>query len=293
MILHNRNSLRYVALGFIILYGSGFVGAKIGFPFASPVAFLVVRFCLSTLLLLGCALVLKAKWPTSLMQVVHIVISGLLLLCTFSIGTWVSMDMGVPPATSALIIALQPILVTLISYVVFRQKASLRMWLGLLLGFIGVVLVVIEHAKFDHNYTIGIMMSVLGLIGLSFGSIYQKKYCGVINIWTTGVIQSASAAIVCLIISMIFDIHIHIQWSAQFIFALFWMSIVVSLGAISLLYILILNGESSKVASLFYLVPVVTAVISYFVFGMTLDFLQLFGMLVAAGGVYLVNKAQH
>ncbi len=287
----NRNeqlTVTTISILFIILYGSGFVGAKLGFPFAKPLTFLVWRFAFNTLILLLIALLAKAKWPKNWKQLGHIAVSGLFLVGTFSIGTWVSMDMGVPPAISALIIALQPLSVAVASYFILKKKISKTQWFGFILGLIGVILVVGEKASFSTHYLVGVLMSVLGLLGLTVGNLYQKQFCSDMNIFTGGAIQSFASGIVCLVLAFFFE-PMTVQWTGQFIFALFWMCIVVSVGAISFLYILLRKGESHKVASLFYLVPAVTAVASYFVFKTTLDKWEIIGMLVAMLGVAMVN----
>ena len=277
-----------ISLLFIVLYGSGFVGAKLGFPFAKPLTFLTVRFALSVVVLLAIALIVKAKWPSRLIDVVHISVSGLFLVCLFSIGTWVSMDMGVPPAVSALIIALQPLSVAIASHFFLNKKVGGIQWLGFLLGLIGVACVVGEKASFNSTYLVGVIMSFLGLIGLTVGNLYQKRFCQSMNIFTGGVIQSAASGVVCFIGALLFE-PLHVQWTGQFVFALTWMSIVISIGAISFLYILISKGEAHKVASLFYLVPVATAIIAYLVFNTLLDRVEIIGMLIAVVGVSLVN----
>lgn len=273
---------------FILLYGSGFVGAKLGFPFAKPLVFLVWRFGISTVLLLLLSFIMKAAWPNTWKQVGHIAVSGFFLVALFSIGTWESMDLGVPPAISALIIALQPMMVALISYFFFKNSIDKSQWAGLILGLLGVVLVVGEQASFDKTYLVGILMSFIGLLGLTVGNLYQKKFCTTMNIFTGGVIQSVSSGILCLLLALCFEPFV-VHWTGQFVFAMFWMCVVVSLGAISFLYILLRKGESHKVASLFYLIPAVTALISYFVFHTTLDVIQLIGMAIAMLGVCLVN----
>lgn len=277
-----------ISVLFIILYGSGFVGAKLGLPFAQPLIFLTWRFLISTILLLLLAFFTKAAWPTSWKAAGHIAVSGIFLVCIFSVGTWISMNMGVPPAISALIIALQPLAVAVASYFFLDTQISKMQWFGFILGLVGVILVVGEKASFNSYYLGGILMSVFGLFGLTVGNLYQKQFCGQMNIFTGGVIQSVASGIICFVFA-IFCEPLTVQWTGQFIFALLWMCVVVSLGAISFLYILLRKGESHKVASIFYLVPAVTAIISYFVFKSTLDRYEIAGMLIAMLGVGLVN----
>ena len=289
---NNRSNNKWlvlsISIGFIILYGSGFVGAKLGFPYAKPLVFLVWRFAISSALLLALAWVFKSKWPSNFKQLIHTSIAGLFLVGLFSIGTWESMDMGVPPAISALIIALQPLVVAIASYFIFKKAIDKKQWMGLLLGLLGVILVVGEQASFNKIYLAGVLMSFLGLFGLAFGNLYQKYFCTEMNIFSGGFIQSVVSGFMCLVLSAFLE-PFAVQWTGQFIFSMFWMCVVVSLGAISFLYILIKKGESHKVASLFYLIPAVTALISYVVFHTTLEKVQLTGMAIATLGVGLVN----
>src|SRR3990167_8859726 len=162
-----------ISILFIVLYGSGFVGAKLGFPFAKPLVFLVWRFAISTILLLLLAFFTKASWPKTWKQAGHISVSGIFLVCTFSVGTWVSMNMGVPPAISALIIALQPLSVAVASYFILKKEISIMQWVGFILGLMGVILVVGGNTSFNAHYLLGIFMSIIGLLGLTIGNLYQ------------------------------------------------------------------------------------------------------------------------
>jgi len=288
---HSANDKWFVlsiSIGFVVLYGSGFVGAKLGFPFAKPLVFLVWRFAISSILLVALALVCRSTWPSSFRQIVHTSISGVFLVGIFAICTWESMNTGVPPAISALIVALQPLVVAIASYLIFKKSIDGKQWVGLIFGLLGVILVVGEQASFDKSYITGVLLSFFGLFAGAFGTLYQKHFCTEMHIFTGGAIQSIASGILCMILAGFLE-PFTVEWTGQFIFSLFWMSVVVSLGAISFLYMLIGSGESHKVASLFYLIPAVTALISYFVFDTTLDAIQLTGMAVATLGVSLVN----
>jgi drug/metabolite transporter (DMT)-like permease len=283
----NKSTL-IMSLLFILLYSSGFVAAKIGLSYAPPLIFLAVRFALTVAILAVIALILKAPWPKSWRMVFHVSIAGLLLVGVFSVGTWVSISMGLPPAISALIIALQPLLVAISAHFLLKEEVGLQQWIGFILGLIGVALVVGEGVSFSPHYLAAVLLSVLGLVGVSAGSLYQKKFCSNMNVFTGGIIQSGVSGIICLILATGFE-SFSIQWSGRFIFALFWMSVVVSIGAISLLYLLLRTGKANKVSSIFYLVPVVTAIIAYFVFGSILTYSELIGMAITVIGVSFVN----
>lgn len=279
----------FMPIIFVILYGSGFVGAKLGLPYTGPLTFLLLRFICATALLCLIALFLRAPWPRRLQEIGHIMIAGLLMQGVFSVGVFEAINLGISPATSALIIALQPILVALCSAPILGIKIRLPQWIGLILGLLGVLLVVSHKLTFSHTHIIGLAMSFLGLFGLTAGNLYQKRFCSHMNIFSGGMIQSLTAGIAVTVGAFLFE-SMQVSWTNQFIFALVWMSVVVSTGALSVLYLLLRHGEVAQVASLFYLVPVSTAIIAFFIYNEAIDMLGLVGIFITALGIILVQK---
>lgn len=274
---------------FVTLYGSGFVGAKMGLPYTQPLTFLVWRFAFSSFLLSLLALFLGSTWPKNIKDIAHIMVAGILMQAIFSAGAFTAIYMGISPAVSALIIALQPILVAVGASPILGETIFLRQWLGLILGLLGVALVVIHNISLDHAHMEGIMMAVVGLLGLTAGNLYQKRFCSSMNIFTGGVFQSIAAFGAVLIGAWLFE-PMTIVWSGSFVFALSWMTVGVSLGAVSILYLLIRQGEVSQVASIFYLVPVSTAILSYLIYQQGIDRLGMLGIAITALGIILVNS---
>ncbi|MBA2652132.1 MAG: DMT family transporter [Tatlockia sp.] len=279
----------FMPLVFISLYGSGFVGAKLGLPYAQPLTFLVLRFACTALLLLLMVFLWHSPWPRKLNELAHIMVAGLLMLGVFSAGVFVAINCGISPSISALIIALQPILVGLGAGPILGEKIRVQQWAGLLLGLLGVFLVVSHKLTFSHMDMVGLAMNFLGLLGLTAGNLYQKRFCADMNIFSGGLIQSLTAGVAVFIAALIFE-SMQIVWNGQFIFALAWMSIVVSFGALSVLYLLIRHGEATRVASLFYLVPVSTSLFAYFVYNETIDKFTIGGIIIIALGIMLVQK---
>lgn len=278
-------------LVFVTLYGSGFVGAKLGLPYAAPLPFLAWRFLIAAILLMFIAFFVNAAWPKKISEVLHMSMAGLLTIATFSAGTFMTIYLGVSPAISALIIALQPILVALGAGPILGEKITLRKWCGLFLGLMGVVLVVYHKVTFSHAHVIGVFTSVIGLLGLTAGNLYQKRFCSKMNIFTGGAIQALAAGIAMLVLGLIFE-SMHVEWTGQFIFALTWMTVVVSIGALSILYLLIRHQEASQVASIFYLVPVSTTILSFLLFKENIDLFAVMGIVITAFGVILANKGK-
>jgi drug/metabolite transporter (DMT)-like permease len=128
----------------------------------------------------------------------------------------------------------------------------------------------------------------MALMGITLGTLYQKRFCAGMDLRSAGVIQYAATGVVLLALALLFE-SMRIRWTAEFLFALGWLVLVLSVGAVGLLYTLIRRGAAARVASLFYLTPPFTAVFAYFLFGETLSPLAVLGMGLAIAGVVLVN----
>ncbi|WP_339721418.1 DMT family transporter [Marinomonas primoryensis] len=283
-----NNSKKWLfPLIFVSIYGSGFVGAKLGLPDANPLSFLSYRFMIAGLILLFVAYLLKIELPKA-KDFFHISIAGSLTVAVFSIGVFESINLGLSPAISALIIALQPILVSIFARKMVNETLSLSQWVGLGLGLAGVLIVVSNNIDTSTTSSFSIFFSFLALIGLTFGNLYQKKYCSNMNVFIGGSIQSLISFLICIPLMMIFEGY-RVEWTTSYIIALSYMSIGVSIGALTILYLMIREGNVSKVASVFYLVPVSAAFSGYLLFGETFEYSTLIGASIVLMGVLLTN----
>ncbi len=273
---------------FVLLWSTGFIGAKYGLPFAPPMTFLTLRFAVVTILLAAIAALTRAPWPATRREVGHLALAGLLLQGVYLGGVFASLAEGVDAGISALIVGVQPAVTALLAGPVLGERVTARQWLGFGLGLAGVALVVTNRFGQGHGTAFGYALSVLALIGITVGTLYQKRYVAQADLRSGNVIQFAAATILTLPVAALTETP-HIVWTAQFVLALAWLCIVLSLGAITLLYILIRRGAASRVASLFYLVPPVTAVMAWALFGEALGPTVLTGMAMVAIGVALVN----
>lgn len=271
---------------FVAVSGSGFVGARLGLPHAEPFTFLALRFTVAAAILGAIAVLLRAPWPRTLTEFAHIVAAGLLGIGLFSAAVFYSLALGVPPAVSALIIALHPILVALGAGHWLGERVSPRQWTGLLLGLAGVYLVLRGRLAADPAYLGAALLSALGLLGLVAGNLYQKARCPQMNAFTGSAVQYVGCALTMLP-GMASIESGRVDWTDEFLFALFWMTVPVSVGAVTLLQVLIRRGEVSRVASYFYLLPVSAAFTAYLVFGQTIEASAFSGIALAAAGVTL------
>lgn len=274
---------------FVLLWSTGFIGGKLGLPYAEPFTFLLWRYGIVTLLLLTLALATRAPWPSTPLQAVHIAVAGVLVNAVYIGGVFYAIHQGVPSGIVSLIVGLQPLFTAVAAGRVLGEKVSGKQWLGFGLGLLGVLLVLFDKISFTAGNPRGILMSILALAGITVGTLYQKRYCAALDMRSGGVIQFSASTLVMALAAPLCE-TMQVQWSGKFVFALVWLVLVLSLGAISLLHILIRKGEASRVASLFYLVPPVTSLLAFMIFGERLGLLALFGMCVTVAGVALAVR---
>jgi len=275
---------------FVFLWSTGFIGAKYGVPYAEPFTFLAIRMALASTLLLLLALAMKAPWPSA-GSAGHTAVAGLLVHGFYLGGVFYAVLMKVPLGQVALIVGLQPVLTAFLAGPLFGERLGRWQWAGIALGFLGVVLVVSAKTGGEIASPAGIACCIAALVGITAGTLYQKRYCSDLDIRTSGVIQFAATGVAFGLGAFALETRA-VVWSGQFVFALAWLTLVLSLGAITLLYVLIRNGAAAKVASLFFLTPPVTAVMAYFLFGEVLSFSALLGLVVTAVGVALVARGK-
>ena len=284
---------RLMPLLFVLLWSTGFIGAKFGLPYAEPLTFLVTRYLLVIGLMTLLALAMRAPWPASPREAVHIGVTGVLVQALYLGGVFMSIHRGLPAGISALVVGMQPLLTAALAGVLLGERVSARQWSGLALGFGGVALVVGSKANVDGVTTEALVHmltpAVAALLGITVGTLYQKRFCPRFDLRTGSVLQFLpSLALTALVASQTETLAV--QWTGDFVFALLWLVLVLSIGAISLLNLLIRSGSAVNVASLFYLTPPTTALIAWAMFGETLSALAIAGMALAVSGVWLARK---
>jgi len=273
---------------FVFLWSTGFLGAKYGLPHAAPLAFLLVRYLLVISLMGLLALAWRAPWPRDGRQWLHIGVSGLLVHALYLGGVFIAIGKGLPAGITALVVGLQPLLTATVAGRLLGETVLPRQWLGLALGFLGVALVVAH--KVGAGFALDALWPALAALGgITAGTLYQKKFSPHFD-WRSGAVaQFLPTAIVTGAIVIATDGY-RIAWTGEFVFALGWLVLVLSVGAISLLNWLIRHGSAVNVASLFYLTPPTTALLAWLLFGETVTGLALAGMALAVWGVYLARR---
>ncbi|KJD18022.1 DMT family transporter [Vreelandella aquamarina] len=279
---------------FVLLWSTGFIGAKFGLPYAEPFTFLFIRFVLTLMLLIPLTWLMRISWPSSPRLWKHIAVSGLLVHGTYLGGVFYGIYLGMPAGLAALLVGLQPLLTATCAGPLLGERLTKQQWLGLLLGLIGISLVLGSKLELgstlSSGFGAGALISVMAaLAGISLGTLYQKRYCTSMPLLSGAVIQYIAAGVLLGFGALLFESR-EVEWSMTFILTLGWLVLILSIAAILLLMALIKKGEASRVASLFYLVPPVTALQAWWLFDERLPLLGLAGMVIAIIGVVMVVR---
>ena len=274
---------------FVLLWSTGFIGARYGMPYIEPLTFLAVRMVFVVGIMAAIALAGGARWPYA-NEVGHSLVAGSLVHGLCLGGVFTAISQGVPAGISALILGLQPIVTSTLANCFVGEKVTRLQWVGLVLGLVGVSLVLHDRGIVLAGSVLGWVASFLSLIGITLGTLYQKRYCGDID-WRTGnLIQYTGAGVLFTLGAFAFETR-EIHWSGELIFAMAWLVLVLSIAAVGLMYWLIRRSAATGFASLFYLVPVVTALFAYILFDERLDAISILGMVICAGGVALAQDS--
>ena len=274
---------------FVVLWSSAFIGAKFGLPYTEPLTFMSLRFVSVTGIFLFLSVLFNAPWPKSLREVGHIAFVGLLIQALYLSGTFIALDRGASVGVVALILGLQPVLTVLIVSALPGGRVSLKQCLGIILGFGGLILVLWSKLDIGEGDTMALIVVTLGVCFITIGTLYQRRFCSSMDMLSGNVIQAAVAASVTGFGAWVFE-DMRVDWDLRFIGALAWMVVVVSLGAYTLLLLMLRQSHATKVASLFYLTPPTAAVMAYYLFDERLTILALAGTAVTVFGVALVVR---
>ena len=286
---HASRSASFFPLLFVVLWSTGFIGAKLGLPDCEPLTLLSLRYAAVLVLMGAVALATRAPWPADRMQWLHIGVSGLLIHAVYLGGVFTAIRLGLPAGVTALVVGLQPVLTALGAGLFLRERVRATQWAGLALGLAGVVLVVANKVAGGPSAASLLVPAVIALVGITAGTLYQKRFCASFDLRTGSVIQFLPCFVATALVASRTETMV-VHWTPAFVFALGWLVLVLSVGAVSLLNVLIRSGSAVNVASLFYLTPPTTALIAWAMFGETLTGLALAGMALAVAGVWLARK---
>jgi len=281
--------LRFAPALFVLLWSSGFVGAKYGLPYAPPLTFLAIRVVIVAALLALWAWARRDAWPKSWAELGHIAFVGILLQSVYLGTCYLAFALGLQSGTAAVIVSIQPLLVAALAGPVLRERVSAQQWAGLILGLIGVAVVVWRKAGISHDSFLAALLCILALFSITVAMLYQKRFLARMTLISGNALQFAAASLVSVPAALLFE-DWRVDWTWEFVFAMSWLVLVLSIGAVGLLALLIQRGAATKVASLFFLVPPTVALMAWPLLGETLSWAELAGMVLVMVGVALVNR---
>jgi drug/metabolite transporter (DMT)-like permease len=275
------------------LWSTGFTGIRYGIPYAPPFTFIAIRMAFASVLLALISLAITKRFTHDLPTIGKSALVGVTIHGAYLGGCFYGVKQGMPAGITALICSLQPVLVSIFSSIFFHEKLSLRKWLGLALGLFGLILVIapkLSGASGQELPTAGVVAVFIALLGGTSGTLLQKKFGAGVEVLSGTSWQYIFTGLLLGAMALTFEQGESITWNGSFIFSLVWLIVALSIGAILILYFLLARSSASSVSSLYYLVPAVTAVEAYFLFGETISLITACGTLVTIIGVALVVR---
>lgn len=274
---------------FVLLWSTGFIGSKYGLAYAEPFTLLALRFVLTLALLAPVVAWLKPVGPQNWRERGHLAVSGLLLHGVYLGGIFYAIGSGMSAGLTALIVGVQPLLTSALAPRLLGERVGFRHWLGLALGFAGLVLVLGAGGESGQGGAVALVAAIVALVGITAGTLYQKRFCAQHDVLAVAWHQYWPTLLAFAVAAWLIESRT-VVWGLPLMLALAWLALALSVGAILLLAYLIKHGEASRVASLFYLVPPATALEAYWLFGEPLGVSKIAGMALVAVGVYLVLR---
>ena len=278
---------------FVLLWSTGFTGIRYGIPYAPPFTFIAVRMAVASILLALIALAITKRFARDLPTIGKSALVGLTIHGAYLGGCFYGVKQGMPAGITALICSLQPVLVSIFSSLFFGEKLSSRKWLGLGLGLAGLVMVIAPKIESSGDQALpaaGVIAVFIALLGGTSGTLLQKKFGAGVEVLSGTSWQYVATGLLMAVLALTFESEQSITWNGSFIFSLVWLIVALSIGAILILYYLLARSSAASVSSLYYLVPAVTAVEAYFLFGEKIGLVTAIGTLVTIAGVALVVR---
>ena len=280
---------------FVLIWSTGFIVARFGMPNSPPFSFLWFRYLFSITCFLAWIQWARVKWPQDKREWLHLSVTGVLMHAGYLGGVWAAVKAGMGSGLSALIVGLQPVLTAIWLSThggAAHSAVSRRQWMGLLLGFCGLLLVVwrklTQGSALDHVTAVNLSFAVMALFAITLGTLYQKSFVKPCDVRTANTVQLIAAMLVTTPLALLETEPM--QWNQELMGAMAWSVLGLTLGGSSLLYLLIQKGAAASVSSLMYLVPPCTAMMAWVLFDEPITAVTLMGIALTAWGVSWVVR---
>ncbi|UTW05134.1 EamA family transporter [Amphritea atlantica] len=286
---HSRFT-QLVPVLFVLLWSTGFIGAKYALPYIEPFYLLFIRMLLTLAVFTLLALIYRSRWP-SLSQGGHQAVTGFLVHACYLGGVFAAIKWQMPAGIAAIVVGLQPLLTSLIGWHWLGERLRTVQWTGLVMGLVGVVIILLngQNSEVVVLRPEAVAAVIIALFAISFGTLYQKRFGGKVDLLTGSIWQYLSTAVAMALLAFLFEER-QVEWNITLLLSLGWLVFGLSVSAILLLMFMIREGEAARVASYFYLVPPVTSLEAWVLFGEDLSLIQVMAIGVTVAGVYLVLR---
>jgi drug/metabolite transporter (DMT)-like permease len=274
---------------FVIVWGSGYLATKLGLRYAAPFTFLTLRFAFGVACMLVLVVLLRPRWPSDKREFGHIVVAGALMHVGNLGGSHYAQYLGMSAGITALILATQPLLTALIGSVFTAyERLQTRQWIGIAIGLIGVALVVWHKIDVDAASTGSLVAVSIGLLSITIGTLYQRRYCRHADLRSAGLIQFATAVVLFAPLAIGVEGFV-VAWDWRLFAAIVFLVVFASILAVNALHTLMRHGAATRVTSLLYLTPIVAVILEWALFGVVPTALAVVGIAVTCAGVALVT----
>ncbi len=287
--------VKHMPAVFVLIWSTGFIVARFGMPNSPPFSFLWFRYLFSITCFLAWIQWARVKWPQDQREWLHLSVTGVLMHAGYLGGVWAAVKAGMGSGLSALIVGLQPVLTAIWLSThggATHTAVSRRQWMGLLLGFCGLLLVVwrklTQGSAMDHVTPVNLGFALMALLAITLGTLYQKSFVKPCDVRTANTVQLMAAMLVTTPLALL-EVE-PMQWNSSLIGAMAWSVLGLTLGGSSLLYLLIQKGAAASVSSLMYLVPPCTAMMAWVLFDEPITVVTLMGIALTAWGVSWVVR---
>lgn len=288
---HPSNTLfwRFAPFLFLILWSGGYSFAKLGLIYAEPLTLLAMRYGLAVVMLLVVLLFHRPVWPKEIKHWLAIAATGFLIQCVYFGLAYLGMKQGMHAGTTAIIMALQPILVAAASPLTFGTPGNPKLWLGLLLGFLGVVLVVWADGSLGPGSLQAAGFALAALGGITGATLFEKWHGRKTDPVVGGLVQYVVGFCV-LFPAAASSESLLIEWTPGLVIALAYLVLANSLISIALYMALIHHGDATRISAFMYLVPPLALILAWVILGETIGTLTLAGLALSVAGVYIVSR---
>jgi drug/metabolite transporter (DMT)-like permease len=279
---------RLAPFGFVLLWSSSFIAARVGLRHLTPLLFVAVRMCVCASVLVAAMVVLRRPWRVLRGVWLHCAVAGVLMNAVLLCTAHVAMT-RVPAAPIALIQTLNPLLTAALAWPVLGEKLRLVQWLGLLLGASGVVIIVgmaALHSRVELNL---LLLNVLGVAALCCGTLYFGRFCRGVPLLEGTTVQFIAAAAACLAAMAVFETP-QADWTPGTVASVAWNAAFVSLGGMVLYFVMLRRGSAARATANFYLMPGTAALMAWALLGETLAPLAVVGLAVSSVGCWLMSS---